>query len=102
MQSSKQERVMAFYIHLKHNILGYSIESSFRDKFNDDPKQGLMYKFLLLLFFFSYPTILTHYHTMTPFDAPGKQAFCKTLWEKEKLRVTSNFSFSHSVFYPFR
>ena len=23
----------------------------------------------------------------------------KTLWEKEKLLVTSNFSFSHSVFY---
>ena len=26
----------------------------------------------------------------------------KTLWEKEKLLVTSNFSFSHSVFYTFR
>ena len=26
----------------------------------------------------------------------------KTLWEKEKLLVTSNFSFSHNVFYPFR
>ena len=26
----------------------------------------------------------------------------KTLWEKEKLLVTSNFSFSHSIFYPFR
>ena len=26
----------------------------------------------------------------------------KTLWEKEKLLVTSNFSFSHSVFYPFK
>ena len=25
----------------------------------------------------------------------------KTLQEKEKLLVTSNFSFSHSVFYPF-
>ena len=25
----------------------------------------------------------------------------KTLWEKEKLLVTSNFSFSHSVFYCF-
>ena len=25
----------------------------------------------------------------------------KTLWEKEKLLVTSNFSFLHSVFYPF-
>ena len=25
----------------------------------------------------------------------------KTLWEKEKLLKTSNFSFSHSVLYPF-
>ena len=25
----------------------------------------------------------------------------KTLWEKEKLLITSNFSFSHSVFYLF-
>ena len=25
----------------------------------------------------------------------------KTLWEKEKLLVMSNFSFSHSFFYPF-
>ena len=24
----------------------------------------------------------------------------KTMWEKEKLLVTSNFSFSHIVFYP--
>ena len=26
----------------------------------------------------------------------------KTLWEKEKLLVTSNFYYSHSVFCPFR
>ena len=26
----------------------------------------------------------------------------KTLWEKEKLLVTSNFSFSHSLVFPFR
>ena len=25
----------------------------------------------------------------------------KTVWEKEKLLVTNNFSFSDSVFYPF-
>ena len=43
---------------------------------------------------------LTHSHTMTPFDAPGKQAFWKH-WEKKKLLVTSNFTFSHSVFYLF-
>ena len=26
----------------------------------------------------------------------------KTLWKKEKLLLTSNFSFFHSVFYPFK
>ena len=29
------------------------------------------------------------------------KSLLKTLWEKGKLLVTSNFSFSHSVFYPF-
>ena len=29
------------------------------------------------------------------------QVFWKKRGEKEKLLVTSNFSFSHSVFYPF-
>ena len=31
----------------------------------------------------------------------AEQAFLKTLREKEKLLIMSNFSFSHSVFYPF-
>ena len=31
---------------------------------------------------------------------PWETSLLKTLWEKEKLLVTSNFSFSHSVFYP--
>ena len=29
------------------------------------------------------------------------KSLLKTLWEKEKLLVLNNFSFSHSVFYPF-
>ena len=29
------------------------------------------------------------------------RSLLKTLWEKEKLLVTSNFSFAHSVFYQF-
>ena len=35
------------------------------------------------------------------FWSPLETVFLKTLWEKEKLLVTSNFSFSHSVFYLF-
>ena len=46
-------------------------------------------------------------NSVNPF--PHNDAFCrlletnllKTLWEKETLLVTSNLSFSHSVFYPF-
>ena len=33
------------------------------------------------------------------FWRPWETSFLKTLWEKEKMLVTSNFSFSHSVFY---
>ena len=46
-------------------------------------------------------------NTFNPFphnDAfwrPWETSILKTLWEKEKLLVTSNFSFSHSVFFPF-
>ena len=40
--------------------------------------------------------------TSPGFYGSAVQVFLKTLWEKEKLLVTSNFSFSHSVFYPFR
>ena len=29
-----------------------------------------------------------------------RTSLLKTLWEKKKLLVTSNFFFSHSVFYP--
>ena len=35
------------------------------------------------------------------FWRPWEKSLLKTLWEKEKLLVMSNFSFSHSVFYPF-
>ena len=35
------------------------------------------------------------------FWRPWETSFSKTLWEKEKLLVMSNFSLSHSVFYPF-
>ena len=45
---------------------------------------------------------LTHSHTMTPFDTSGKKRLFKTLWEKEKMLVTSIFSFSHHVFYPIK
>ena len=45
---------------------------------------------------------LTLSQTSPGFYVSAVQVFLKTLWEKEKLLVTSNFSFSHSVLYPFR
>ena len=36
------------------------------------------------------------------FWRPWETSLLKTLWVKEKLLVMSNFSFTHSVFYPFR
>ena len=44
--------------------------------------------------------ILTLSQTSPGFYVCAVQVFLKTLREKEKLLVTSNFSFSHSVFYP--
>ena len=35
------------------------------------------------------------------FWRPWETSLLKKLWEKEKLLDTSNFSFSHTVFYPF-
>ena len=58
---------------------------------------------------FSYGMITTLYWMIIFFNPfPIKPWFLrvrctsllKTLWEKEKLLVMSNFSFSHSVFYP--
>ena len=42
---------------------------------------------------------LTLSQTSPGFDVSAVQVFWKTLWEKEKLLVTSNFSFSCSVSY---
>ena len=59
-------------------------------------------------FFLPYMALIFHFKcTFNPF--PNKPWFLrvcsrsllKTLWDKEKLLVTSNFSFSHSVFYLF-
>ena len=48
------------------------------------------------------PTLyLTTTDTTRPSLRVCSTSLLKTLWEKEKLLVTRNFSFSHSVFYPF-
>ena len=45
--------------------------------------------------------LLHHFPNKPWFLHVGSTSLLKTLWEKEKLLVTNNFSFSHSVFYPF-
>ena len=41
---------------------------------------------------------LTLYHTIPTFNDPQERSLLKTLWEKEKMLVTSIFSFSQNVF----
>ena len=49
----------------------------------------------------SFARLLTLSQTSPVFYVSAVQVFLQTLWKKEKLLVTSSFSFSHSVFYPF-
>ena len=65
----------------------------------------------IILKFENPPTLISDFSLQYIFNPfPNKPWFLrvcstsllKTLWEKEKLLVTSNFSFSHRVFYPFR
>ena len=49
---------------------------------------------------YGFPRSLTLSHTNPGFYRSAS-TLLKTLLEKEKLLVTSNFSFSHIVFYPF-
>ena len=42
---------------------------------------------------------LPHIHDL---KRPHMRSLLKTLWKKEKMLVTSIFSFSHNVFYPFK
>ena len=44
----------------------------------------------------TYPQI-----TLSQTNPVCSRSLLKTLWEKEKLLVRSNFSFFHGVFYPF-
>ena len=44
---------------------------------------------------------LTLYDIIPTFKDPCKRKPLKTLWEKEKMLVTSIFSFSHNVYYSF-
>ena len=65
----------------------------------------LMYKMSFALDIFACCKIcvsLTLSQTSPGFYMSAVQVFLKTLWEKEKLLIMNNFSFSHSVFYPFR
>ena len=49
--------------------------------------------FLFITYFFT---------TKSQFKQPKKRSLLKTLWEKEKMLVTSIFSFSLNVFYPIK
>ena len=46
--------------------------------------------------------VFSFYHTFPIFKDPKGEACRKRQWEKEKMLVTSIFSFSHNVFYPIK
>ena len=66
-------------------------------------KRGLVHVFgkMTLLFWKIVGIIINPFPNKPWFLRVCSTSLAKTLWEKEKLLVTSNFSFSHSVFYPF-
>ena len=45
---------------------------------------------------------LSRYHTILTFNDPQERGLLKTLLKKEKMLITSIFSFSHNVFYPIK
>ena len=49
----------------------------------------------------SFGKMLILFQTSPGFLRVCSTGLLKTLWKKEILLITSNFSFSHSVFYPF-
>ena len=55
---------------------------------------------LAIVFFDDIHVYLTLYHTIPTFNDPEKESFWKHFWEKEKMLVTSIFSFSQNIFYP--
>ena len=63
-------------------------------KYDQSKKHDFYGRLIFLLWFNPFPN--------KPWFLPVCSiSLLKTLWEKEKLLVTSNFSFSHSVFYSF-
>ena len=63
---------------------------------SDLQRRQVIIEFLLLL-----PNFFNPFPNKPWFLCVCNASLLKTLREKEKLLVTSNFSFSHSVFYPF-
>ena len=55
-------------------------------------------KFCPILYIIVFLKFLTLSETSPGFYVSAVQVFWKTQWQREKLIVTSNFSFSHSVF----
>ena len=73
----------AMYIRLYHRVKHKRCEN---DQCTENPCSNLIHPFN------PFPNKPWFLHV-------GSTGLSKTLWEEEKLLVTSNFSFSHSVFY---
>ena len=75
------------------------------------PTQAVLSRHCLLFFIFCmskdnptfwFSLLVNPFPHKDTFWRPWETSLLKTLWEKEKLLITSNFSFTHRVFYQFR
>ena len=104
LKLGKWRWILIYYTHTNQMLLGdiHVLESSCLSIFGSVSLSVCLsvYKILVVLC----RKVLLQFNPFPHNDTfwrPWETNLLKTLWKKEKLLVTSNFSFSHSVFYPF-
>ena len=97
------------WIEVKMKELGVSSHSAYKLCFMMDssamisvhtPKYGVIEVGVVSKVFFLVVCRINLYPNKPLFLCVCSTSLLKTLWEKEKFLLVSNFSFSHSIFYP--
>ena len=91
-----------FRARISQRLVGmwYDQEDSYSNKKDDVASDVVEIAGVLLCIKHDHPRFINPFPHNDTFWRPWETSLLKTLWEKEKLLVTSNFSFSHSVFNP--
>ena len=82
---------------MEHHTFNQLRKDSFENIVRRGKNSGYQHFLVLLIS----EAIFNPFPNKTLFLCDCSTSVLKTLWEKEKLLIMSNFSFSHSVFYPF-